>query len=77
MGTSTDIGIGYGKTKPSLGINDFWFLLLKDTTSQPNKIASTSSIAEIKSATQNATEVYPNPVKDILHIQQKPRQTFR
>ena len=76
MGTFTDVGISKGKTKPNIGDYDFWLVLLKDTTTQIANIASTSTIEEIKSATQNATEVYPNPVKDILHIQTKIKANF-
>jgi len=73
IGGSSFSGVGEDKTKPNVGNYDYWLLLVFDTTTSfaINKTSSNESLKEIKNIS-----IYPNPVKDILHIQNTTKATF-
>lgn len=74
IGGYSNSPISNQKTKGSLGIDDYWIVGLTDTTSTTlnikNNVESNIGITQLK------TIAYPNPVKDILHIQNSGAATF-
>ncbi len=66
LGGISSSGIAGDKTKKTLGGFDYWPVVLADTTAKPSlikNITMSDAVAKTKSFI-----VYPNPVKDVLHI---------
>jgi hypothetical protein len=67
--------LGDDKTRPGLGESDYWIVGAFDTTNNSSiSKASDASPAITKSPTK--VSVYPNPVKNIIHIQNSKNTTF-
>jgi hypothetical protein len=67
LGGYSGSGISRDKTKKNLGGADYWLVAVTDTTAgiTTNSIAAASTIAK----EPKQILVYPNPAKDILHVQ--------
>ena len=72
-GTSVS-GEGEDKTKPGLGNGDYWIVSAFDTTS--NNIALTTKSSAFDNTKSSAIIFYPNPAKNILHIQSTVKATI-
>lgn len=68
-------GVSGEKTTKNLGGLDYWIIGVTDTSKNNSAVKSVTSFSEmIKKGNQFA--VYPNPAKDILHIQTNGKATF-
>ncbi|MEP7317510.1 MAG: T9SS type A sorting domain-containing protein, partial [Panacibacter sp.] len=69
-------GISGDKTDSSRGLGDFWLVELQYKTGSPGVIVSEKIKENISAQTLTVFSVYPNPVKNILHIQAPGKITF-
>jgi hypothetical protein len=68
-------GISGDKTQPSRGGADYWLAGIQYNSAAVNQNAG-EAIAEAKKSKTDNYIIYPNPVKDILHIQNSGKATF-
>ncbi len=68
VGGNSDSPQELDKTKPNLGNQDYWTLYVSDTTHIKNSIRSTI-ITSVQSKGKSGFHVYPNPAKDIIHLE--------
>jgi len=68
IGGYTDAGISADKTEPSRGSSDYWLVTLKFNSVGALEIAEPEN-SKISKRNKSNFSVYPNPVKDILYIQ--------
>lgn len=77
LGGTSNSGISGDKTIDSKGYLDGWLVELKYNSSKG--IASTAqnkSMQIIRGTNQNAFTIYPNPAKDVLHVQTNGKATL-
>jgi hypothetical protein len=73
LGGTSSSGVSCDKTEPSEGEEDYWLVKL-NYQKEDNLI--TSSINHNDITAKNAYNIYPNPVKDVLHIQSRGTAAF-
>ena len=74
VGGASKSDVAGDKTKMKRGRSDFWIVVLEDSNSIINDITSLQDSHSLKSRENKSIKtfsIYPNPVKDILHIQSK------
>jgi len=75
LGGFSSSGIGVDKTKRNFGNSDYWILLVHDTT-QNSLAAKGITSSSITGKEIKEIFVYPNPAKDILHVEVNGKATL-
>jgi hypothetical protein len=76
LGGYSESGTSGDKTQRSRGGDDYWLVKLKDERSCPKDISSSEIVSAVEELNTKQFLVYPNPVKNILHVQVNARTSI-